>query len=61
MRMQIAYTLIAFTALAILVLIARSRLRRVSRPTKHLRIDLLAVKGDDGPRSEGHAGQSSLP
>ena len=61
MRIQIAYALIALTALAILLLLARSRLRRVSRPRKHLRIDLLAAKGDEASRSKLSGRRSSLP
>lgn len=51
MRIQIAYALIALTALVLLLLLARTRLRRVSRPSKHLRIDLLAAKNEESPRS----------
>lgn len=44
MRTQIAFALIAFLALAALFLLARLRMRKVSRPKKHLRIDLLPAK-----------------
>lgn len=60
MRSQIAYALIAFTALVFLVLLVRSRLRRVSRPKRHLRIDLLASKGDEASRSQVDVRRSSL-
>lgn len=61
MRIQIAYALIALTALAVLLLLARSRRRKGGRPRKHLRIDLLAAKSDEASRTEADGRRSSLP
>jgi hypothetical protein len=51
MRIQIAYALIALTALVIFVLIARSRSRKKLRARKHLRIDIISGNGQQGSRA----------
>lgn len=61
MRSLIAYALIAFAALAVLILLARSRRRKGSRPRKHLRIDLLAAKGQEECGAAVDVRRSSLP
>jgi hypothetical protein len=68
MRSQIAYALIVLATLLVVVLLARSRLRRGTRPPKHLRIDLLSGDSgearagvDGGGSSLSQGGQASFP
>jgi hypothetical protein len=61
MRSQIAYALLALTALLLLVLLAKSRTRRASRARKHLRIDLLSSEGKEAPQPAADAPPPRLP